>query len=260
MSDFILGHHDIGYKAVFTGGTWATGLGLEMFNRQLITAVARTLDTTSFDLDITLQSSIDIEVLGLVNHNLSSTGTYQWRAYQDSGRTILLYDSGSIIAGNYYDAMQYQTDVVATDQSYDTVYWRLTLDDVGNPQGFYSIGRLFLGERFYPDRNMKYGLALGVEETNSDLNTSQVGIETFVDAPNKRTAVFSFDLMRYDKGNDFFRFSMRNGIIGACLFEFNPEDKQEGLRTFICRQKTLNPLNYVSYNINEFSIGLVEII
>ena len=259
MSDFILGHNDIGYKSTFAGVTWQPDLNDSMLKRELITAVARSLDLSAFNLDITLSVDQPVESLGIINHNLSKTGTYRWRAYSNPARTNLIYDSTTITVGKYYDKMEYQTTCDATGSEISTSYWRLTLSDPSNTYGYFQIGRIFIGQRLYFDKNMDYGLQLGIEETNSDLETSQVGIETFIDVGNKRTATFDFSLLCYNEGNEFLRFSMGNGIIGACLFEFNPDDKQEGLKTFICRQSSLSPLDYSSYNINNFAISLVEI-
>lgn len=267
MSDFILGHSDIGYTCTFslTTGTWATNLGAAMLNRQLITAIAKTTSVTGgmvLDFDITI--SQQTEVLGLVNHNLTSAGTYTWEAYSTSAArttgTTPVYTSGAITAGSYNSDITYKTAITDCGAPQDLTYWRLKLADASNTDGFFQIGRIFMGKRFYPDRNMDYGLAMGVTEPDSELTTSQIGVETFVDAPNKRTATFSFDLADYAGGNEFFKFSLANGIVGTCLFEFDPANREEGIYSFICRQSSLSPLDFPSYNINSFSINLVEII
>lgn len=265
MSDFVLGHSDIGYLSTsWSGGTWASGLGTGMLNRQLLTAVARTTTTTDLTLDFNLGANVDPEVVGLLNHNLTSVGTVTWEAYSTSAArttgTSPNFTSGALTVGSYDPSLTYQTMVTDCGAPQAYAYWRVKISDSGNPDGFFEIGRIFLGKRFYPERNFDYGLQMGVIESNSDLTTSPIGVETFIDAPNKRTARFSFNLVDYSEGNDFYKFMLANGIVGTCVFEFNPDDFQQGIYTFACRQSALNPLDFPSYNINSFSINLVEII
>lgn len=260
MGEFTLGYGDIGYSASFTGGTWTGELDYRMLNRQLITAVARTLDLTPLVLDITQTVAEPIDVLGVVNHNLTPSGTYRWTAYSDPSRTTLVYDSGTISAGTYYDYMPNKTTCDRIDSPVNTSYWRLELNDPTNPDGYMQMGRLFMGKRFVPSKNMDYGLKMGISEDNTSIIESPTGIESFVDAPNKRTATFSLSLIGYDIGDNFYRMALRDGIVGACLFDFDPDDKNEGMRTFICRQRTLTPLDYPSYDVNTLAVNLVEII
>lgn len=259
MSDFVMGYGDIGYDAFYSGGTWSGTLDEQMLNRQLITAVARTSDATELVLDITLTVSQVIGVVGIINHNMSNIGTYQWLAYSDSNRLTNIYDSGVITAGTYYEHLTNKTTCDSTGDV-STSYWRLKINDASNPDGFHQIGRLFFGKRFYPGRNMDYGLKIGVIDDSTDIISSPIGIEIFVDSPNKRTANFTFNQVDYANGDGFIELGLRDGISGACLFEFDPANKSEGTRTFICRQKALSPLDYLSYDINSFSVSLVEII
>lgn len=267
MSNFILGHDDFGYLSSFTlsTGTWATNLGSAMLSRQLITAVAKTTSVVGgMTLDININGGRETEVVGLINHNLTSAGTYRWRSYpSDTDRTDDTnkgYDSTALTAGTFNKDLTYNTTVTDCGAVYDDQFWRLDLVDASNPDGFFSIGRIFMGEKFDIQRNMDYGLKMGVTEPNSQLTTSQIGVETFVDAPNKRTATFSFDLASYANGNEFFKFSLANGIVGTCVFEFDPADRQEGIYTFPCRQSSLSPLDFPAFDINSFAINLVEII
>jgi len=263
MSDFVLGNRDIGYFSSFTGGSWKSAFPIRMLNRELITAVARSTTIPSVSditFDFNLKYNIDIEVFGLVNHNLTSTGTYRFQLFSDIGRTSQVYDSGTITVGIFFDAIKHKTNCHVMTSSINSLYARLTLSDPSNTDGYFELGRVFVGERFYPNRNMTYGMKFGVDDSNSSILESESGIEHFVIYPKKRTVNFSFKHINNEKSIEYSKMQLSDGVIGACLFEFDPSDWQEGVRTFLCRNTALDPLDYNAYNLNSLSMKLTEVI
>jgi len=260
MGNYVLGYHDIGYNAVFSGGVWRDDLTPSaMLTRPLLTAVARTLDLSELVLDVTLQESIDIQVVGICNHNMSINATYQWQCFSDVDRLNLVYDSGVIAAYAYFDALIHNTTCDALDAPITDIFWRLTIND-SNTDGFIEIGRLFMGQRFITEQNMEYGLNIGVDTTNSQMEQSTVGIEAFVQSVKKRTATFSHILTSRDEGTEHLKYQIREGVSQACLFEFDPDNKDEGVRTFIGRNESLSPLDYPQFNVNNYGFNIREII
>lgn len=259
MSNYVLGYHDIGYEASYTGGTWRDDLDTGMLNRQLLTAVSKTLDLTDLTLDITLNASIDIAVLGICNHNMSTSGTYRWTAYSDSGRTNVVYDSGIITAYDYLDSIANKTTCDAIDTPVDDAYWRLKITDT-NSDGYIQIGRLFMGKRLNTENNMNTGLKLGVDVSNTIIQESIAGIEVIIQSVNIRTAAFSHPAEDTSVGTEFLSMQLRDGVSEPCLFEFNPEVKSNGLSTFIGRSSIISPLDYPSFASNSFSFQIKEII
>jgi len=259
MSNYVLGYRDIGYQASYAGGIWRDDLDSKMLNRQLLTAVARTLGLDDLLLDITLNQSIDIQVLGICNHNISSNGTYKWTAYSDSDRLVEVYNSGEITPYSYLDSIIHKTTCDIIDNPITTAFWRLEITD-SNADGYIQLGRLFIGQRFTTGCNMNYGLKLGVDVSNTIIEESTVGIEAIIQAINIRTAAFSHSLESYDSGTEFLAMQLREGVSEVCLFEFNPESKDGGLRTFIGRHSSVSPLDYPSFNVNNFNFQIKEIL
>lgn len=261
MSDFILGYSNVGKNCTYTSGqTWDTNLPITMLNNEYITAVAKTgvgVTTTTIDITIDSADASDIEVMGIINCNLTS-GTYKWECFSDSGRSVKVYDGPSTAIPAFYENINYKTIISVADQSYSNLYWRLIINET--TESLISIGKIFLGKRYYQNRNMDYGLQMGVLDDSTEVYKSESGVETYNNAMKKRYASFSLSLMDYAFGDSHFKMSFENGISGNVLFEFDPENFKGGLYSFIGRMNTLNPLEFPHYNINNVAVNLVEII
>ena len=260
MKNYVLGFSDISRQATITGGVWRDDLDTKMLKRGLLTAVAKTVDLTTLVLDITLGESKDIQVLGICNHNISPTGTYQWECFSDSGRTVGVYDSTTITSYEYDKSLIHKTTCDSIEIPVTDIYWRLTIVDAGNTEGFTKIGRLFIGERFDPTCNMSYGLKHGIDTKNTIIERSNVGIEAFIQSVRTRTALFTHKYMSIELGEKFFSMQMEMGVSEAVLYEFNPENKAKGLFTFVGRNDTINPLDYPYSKLNALAFNIKEII
>jgi len=259
MAKYVLGHSDIGVLANYTGGNWKVGLGLELFNRTLLTATSKTVDLSELILDVTLNSSQDIEVLGICNHNISTLGTYQWECFSDSGRTISVYDSGPITPYAYHESIPHKTTCDTLDAPITNVYWRLTINDT-NADGYIKIGRLFIGKRFHSTCNMDYGLKHGVDTGKTIVETSTAGVEAFVQSIRSRSALFTHSLGLRAQGNEFYDMQYGSGISENFLYEFDPDEKNKGLHTFMARNESISPLDYPNSNINSMAFSLKEVL
>lgn len=258
MSKYILGHNDASLDATYSGGTWRTNLDSSMLNNNYLTAACKTLDLTGLTLLITLNNVIDAKVLGICNHNLSSSATYRWQCYSDSGRTTEVYDSGVITVYSYNEGISYKTICDRLDSSVNNTFWKLTITD-SNSDGYIKIGRLFIGEEFELEYNMDYGLTHTISTNDTLSETSDFGVDVLEKRINKRGALFTHTLKTYQNGNDFFSMQLLSGITEEMIYEFNPDDKQGGLYTFICRNTKINPLKYPHYNINDMSLSIEEL-
>lgn len=263
MSDFILGYSNVGDNCTFASSeTWDTNLPITMLNNEYITAIARTgagVATTTIDITIDSADISDIEVMGIINCNLTS-GTYKWECYSDAARTApnIVYDGASTAIPTFYENLNYKTIINVADQSYDEIYWRLIITET--TESLISIGKIFLGKRYYQARNMDYGLQMGVVDGSTEVYEADSGVETYNVSKKKRTATFGLSLMDYIFGDSHFKMNIENGISGNMLFEFDPANFKGGIYSFICRMNTLNPLEFPHYNINNTKVNLVEII
>ena len=260
MKDYILGYSDVGYKSSFSGGTWNAALPITMLNNKMLTARAYS-STTNAVIDITVEDddAVDLEAIGICKHNMTG-GTYQIVCYSNALGGTIEYDSGSLPVGTPYEKLFTKTIVHATTSALSFKYWRITLTDAGNTDGFIKVGRIFLGKRFSNERNMGYGLTMITQDKSSKIVSSDSGVETYIKNPVLRGTVFEMKLDNYTSGDEFSKLNIENGLTESLLFELDPDNIRGGLRSFIGRSSSLNPLQYPHFSINEYSFSLIEII
>jgi len=257
--NFVLGYSDSSITAVYSGGTWRNNLDTSMLNRELLTAAAKTVDLTELILDITLTDTKDIQVLGICNHNITTSGSYQWQCFSDAGRTVKVYDSGVIIPYNYDKSILHHTTCDTLDTSISNAYWRLIINDT-NGDGFIKLGRLFIGQRFTTECNMDYGLKHEIDTSNTIIEKSTVGIESVIQNVRLRGALFTNKHISYAMGEIYYKMQLELGIAESILYEFDPENKANGIHTFLGRNKTINALDYPLYNLNDIGFVLTEVV
>jgi len=259
VGNFVLGYSDSSITATYSGGVWRNNLDTTMLNRKLLTAAAKTLDLTELALDITLTDLKDVQVLGICNHNITTLGSYQWECFSDAGRTVSVYDSGVITPYTYDGSILHQTTCDTIDTAVTDPYWRLTINDT-NSDGFIKIGRLFIGRRFITVDNMNYGLKHDMDTSNTIIEKSTVGIESVIQNVRLRGAIFTNKHVSYALGESYYKMQLELGIAESILYEFDPDDKANGIHTFLGRNKVINPLDYPLFNLNDIGFALTEVV
>lgn len=89
----LISYPDFTQWATLSGGNWSTALPLNNLKNPLLSLKARTNDavTASGVIDVTLDAFCNVRTIGVLGHNISQVRV---RAYSDSGRTAVIYDSG----------------------------------------------------------------------------------------------------------------------------------------------------------------------
>lgn len=263
MSRFVLGYGDVSTSAFYSGGSWQNGLGTKMLKRELITAAARTTNSSDFDLDVTLNHSQSNKVVGLINHNLTSSGTWRVRAYSDSGRSNVLTDTGPINVGIYEPNLNYKTCLAVLDDVYDTAYWRFSFSDAANPDGYFKLGNLFIGKKFNNDswgQNMDYGVKKEPDASKTQIHDSTAGVESYIRAPLKRQYLFQMALQNQGITDEYYAIGLELGITERVLFEMNSEHWNDGKDTLVGRFADASALESQFYNANALNFMIREII
>ncbi len=175
-------------SSVLSGGSWQGTLPLENLKNRQLGRLARTTgdDTGSTLFVANLGSPKVVQVLGILNHNLSSSAQYRIRGSDDSSFTTVAYDTGwKQVWPSVYDLNSlewesnnfwlggYDTDEVAgypwhlielLTSTQNLQFWRFEFDDVNNPQGYVQIGRLFVGQAWQPASGIAFGCSIGWED------------------------------------------------------------------------------------------------
>lgn len=281
----MLGFPNRADQSTLSGGAWVSTLPLQNLQSREIGEVARTTDTSlaSTQITIDLGRSMKTQIIALRNHNLSITAEYRVTGSLTADFSVLAHDSGwtDVWPVIYpWGALEWEDDNWWTGkytkeerEGYTTEldhllpaaklgrYWRVEIRDVGNPAGFIQIGRLFIGPAWQTVINMIYGASLGWE-TKTEVREAKSGAEYFDERTPYRVKKFSLSWMEQDEAfTKAFELQRQAGIHAEILFIHDPADTMHSLRRrFMCRMRTLSPIEYVQLDINSTAFELKEIL
>ena len=274
-------------NAVLSGGSWNTNLPLNHLKTPIFSQAARTTDTqlSSSIINCVFSPAKPLDVVALANHNLSVSARVRVRMFANPNFTVELWNSGwqdvwtSIFSSrqlewefdNWWLGTPSEEDrasvtsltPIFTVNTQVVSSMRIEIDDVGNPDGYIQIGRLFSGGAWQPKYNAEYGISYGHQintrfETAFDMNQTEYAE---VKTP-KRTVAFQLsDLSEEDGFQQILRMQRTQGLHGEILYT---EDVQGGqgsfVKTFIGRHQDVSPLTHPYFNSFSNSINLVEIL
>ena len=252
------------------GGSWLSTLPLNNIKNRLLARVARSTDATfeSTQIVIDLGQPRKIDVIGLVNHNISLGGKIIFQASNDEDFETIRYtlevgawqgvaDGPWLIDTLEWENDNYWTGTLSQEEidgftsisislvqmSAASRYWRIRIEDNQNPDGFVQVGRIFIGPGVQPLINYSYGATLGFE-TSTGVEQSLSGAEFFDVREPVRVFRFILEHMKDDEAYaNFLEMTRRAGIHGEILVIPDPDQPLQAIRkNFIGRMRTLNPL------------------
>jgi len=291
MGNCLFAYPDRTRGALLSGGAWSATLPLANLQNPLLGAVARTTDLapTSTTWAEDLGQSSDVRVLAVLNHNASLSATIRVRCYGDSGRSQLVYDTGTVAmiprwypqGSLYWGHPSFWTGAPSADDLADVAAgsikqtWLHVLPqpvtvravlvevvDTANPAGYFETGRCLVMPAWQPDLNISYGLGTGYE-TDTTSERSLGGVDYWdVRAPRR---VQTMRLDHVDRGvADAWLLEMqrRLGIHGELFFVLDPDVQTvvEQRRSFLCTMRKLNPLEWPYMDNNQIAIELQEVL
>jgi len=142
-------------------------------------------------INIDLGSAQTVHAAMVRGHNFQSTATVKFQYSDDDFTTV----AGSWTFTIQDDILAYQSTAGVTYR-----YWRITIQDVDNSDGYVEMGRIFLGPRFEPTRTfleeMRYDPA-----DPSIVNQSEDGQISSIQLGHYWTKNYSFIMESADKAN-----------------------------------------------------------
>lgn len=252
------------------GGSWLSTLPLNNIKNRLLARVARSTDATfeSTQIVIDLGQPRKIDVIGLVNHNISLGGKIIFESSNDEDFETIRYtlevDAWQGVADGPWliDTLEWENDnywtgtlsqeeiqgftsisISLMQMSSPSRFWRIRIEDNQNPDGFVQVGRIFIGPGVQPLINYSYGATLGFE-TSTGVEQSLSGAEFFDVREPVRVFRFILEHMKDDEAYaNFLEMTRRAGIHGEILVVPDPDQPLQAIRkNFIGRMRTLNPL------------------
>ena len=292
MAKVVLGFPDYvmpnpAFAAVsFYGGSWQASAPLSNLADPSFAAVARSTDCTGPNTQIYVDLGLirDVQVLAVPKHNLTRAATFRMTCYTDSANSanttldtgfIPVYgqtqDFNSSSWGNpsLYDGMIPLEDIslypmpilIVPPSSVSCRYWTIQFQDANNPAGYIEVPRVWASAGYQPRINMQYGATL-TNEDNSILQQSMGGAEFFDPRPRRRVTRFTLPGLSDGEAMNFaVDIQTRLGITAQMFFVHDPADAaNKHRRSFLCRMRSLSPLDYAAFGAASQAFELSEVI
>lgn len=268
-------------EASYSGGSWQTSLS-NLNSRQSYKAIisnGTSLSSTKFS-GVFVRDRF-VRIFCVYRHNLSTSATIRITLYNAFGTVV--YNSGWVDAwpsvflptqleweyDNYWSGkvdpetvenIPHST-VLLLPQSYFAHSYDVEINDVGNIEGYISVGKMIAAPQWQPATNITYGAKVGWEDP-SGVSSSLNGEEFFTEKMKFRTAVFQLDFMDEVEGTNMaMGLTGSQGITKEVFFVFDPDNAlllQQ--RSFNGRLRELSPLEYPNYGITGMGFSIKEVL
>lgn len=255
------------YSAVVTAGNTLISLPPANLQDRQISKVARLNTTVAANTwwQVDFSTTRVIDIVALINHNLSQSATWRVRLSAASDMSSPVYDSGTVAAwapvGGYgslpWGVFSWGDDVQPFELAFynassfavcpSTVsarYLRVDLTDTTNSAGYLQAGRLVAGPAWFPSLNMMFGWSIGwIDESTVDRS---LGGQVYIDEkPRYRVVRFSMASLAEEEalaqGFDFLQ--RRKGVAGDVLMIPQPGRSDLFLHEAIYgRMRSLGPV------------------
>lgn len=286
MSNVLLAWNNRADVATLSGGNWSATLPITNLQNRQVQKVARTAGVALSDTVITADfgTAQSINCIALVVHNLSESAKVRITAASNSGFTspeyqspwIEVWPAGLINAhllewedDNFWLGTMSAEQRAGYNAPFLHVlpapiymrYWRIEIDDVGNPAGYVQVGRLFAAKSWQPQYNMAYGAALGFEDP-SETVTSLGGAEYFDVRGRYRVHRFALEVLSKDERYTYIHELQRLvGTTGEVLVVPNPADPSTLIqRSFVGRLRKLDAPAQPHYRIFSANFEIKELL
>lgn len=248
--------------AEFASGDWRTALPLVNLLGADPGYPARSTDTdparTRCKAD--LRKVFGIRVVWVAEHNLSLTGRYRYRLWDDSGYAVVSEggDSGwrdawptvytpdqleweddefwfgtlsDKVRANYPGSLPWVLPATVPGQ-----YLTIEIDDQENPDTVIDLYRLMVATQFQPVIDCGFGYSIGWKH-RTDVAEAWGGVEYFQRRSKTRRVRCAFDWLTEDEAmGKVFDMQADAGVDGDVLYIYNPLDTLHMLRrSFLCR-------------------------
>lgn len=179
----------------------------------------RTTSHTGGQLDIDFGSAQAVRAVGIFGTDFTSSATWRLRFSATAIGNSELGDSTTI---NQNVASGYGQAVFVLSAAVNARYIRANFDDTGlSGQGFFTIGSMFAGPLFQPQRNFRYGRQRGFVDPS--IRTRSKGGNLFTDKrPKYRAQDFEFPGLTEQESYDAEDIDRQAGLSENLLWLPNP--------------------------------------
>jgi len=227
MANAILATPALSDAGLLTAGSEETTLpGINLQNAQP-SKKWRTTSLSNIYVEIDLTAAKEINLVALIGHNGSSTGTWRVRAATSQANLTAApgYDSGSVslFATTKPTGWTELPTILWLGSSTQTYrWWRFDVTDASNTDGYFQAGRLYVSFAWQPTVNIQYNGAIAWIDP-SPVGQSVGGQMYPTPRALRRVIEFSFDFLDEDEMmNNAFEIDRLRGSSGDVLFIRDP--------------------------------------
>lgn len=253
MGKLTLGYDNQIDTATLSGGSWSTAYPRANIQTRQLALQARTTNAqaTSSIIILDCGSAQNIGTCGIINHNLQPTATVRIQGSTVSNFATTVYDSGAVTV---YDHSDYLVSFARTEAR----YWKISISDTTNPDGFIALGRLFVGWIFQPAINIAYTPSMGLE--SSTVVQETLGGQEFFDLrPNRRVFNASWDALTDAEAYGIWYLLQRGEDVSGevLLIQDSADTTYRAQRNYLGRIRTLDAFEnpYVDRHSAAFEIS-----
>lgn len=286
MANILISYRDQVAGGGLSGGSWRSDAPLSNLQNNKPWRRARSSSDAAADsiVDVTFPEITGIRSLRMDFTNLSTAFKYRVRAWTMASRVDgdELYDSdwveggsravfGSIPFGgpHLYDGYTAVDDpergvplIHIFSGIVSSRFWRVEIDDHGNPSGYVEAGRLFMGRSIVPSINYGYGQN-GIEFINNTLVANMLdGSKQRRRRFNPRQVSFAFDyLPETELYADFYDFIRYSGFDREVAIFLDPESTGLQLQrtSFLGAIAQASPMAQVAFQLGSTAYTVEEL-
>lgn len=287
MKNIQFGYPNRTDEGTLSGGAWMASLPLTNLQDRVIAHVTRSSDLLlgSSKFDLNLGQPRWIGALALMGHNLSVTAkvritgadsqanltaapayTSGWVNVWPTGaipQDMLEWEDDNFWLGTLTAEQRaaYNTPFTHTFTRTSLQWWRVEIDDTGNPAGYVQLGRLFVSDLWAPTYNYSYGADLGLED-RTGAEESLGGVEYFDDQAKYRVVRLSLDWLSMDETYArVIEMQRMLGSKGELLVIPDADDATHGFRrTLVGRLLRINPARHSRHDTYQATVEIKELL
>ena len=264
----LIAYQNILDDATLSGGSWQTTLPLSNLQQRPLQRVARSTDasgnSTQFVMDFGRARTVGL--VALLNHNASVDASWGVRLSDDAGFATVIYEWNDDVWSSLYNSL----DLAWEDENFWSGkptaeslagytwnayhllptaqagrYLEVTITDSGNADGYFQLGRVFVGAGWSPVIDLAPGASLGYE-TETTVQRSLAGAEYFERQEGYRVARFALrGLSKNEALIQALDMQRIAGTDGEVFFAWDTADRatiHSLRRTFLGRARKLSAL------------------
>lgn len=264
-------------------GSWESAMPITKLQTTDKYELARTTNAAEASTKFAFQFATEVPVaaLGLGNVNASVAAAFRWKGYSDAFTTatynsgvVEMYPIGTMPLGSvdygtegFFEGKPTEAELARFQRNIMHLlpgvvfarYWTFELFDSANAAGYFTAGRLFVGNAFQPAKNMQFGYGMEPSATNTTVSRAKSGNRFFNEERPDISFPIAFPRITEDEAMRVLDLQALAGIHGEVMFRFDPDKPEYWFRrSLMGRLARLSPIVHRHYNNFEVAFQIED--